>query len=240
MEATPHDVAWGANPRTKTCYGDGTFPRHEDRIKLIPRELWKPVSLRRHVDHIFSQLDGMCTANGAVMTLEIERSFRGAAHNPELSPEYLYGQVAQWGEGSGLDEILKSLAENGCCTRQEVPRIDGHLHRSWPENHEDLAGANRMLEWVDLNASFDAVATALQLHKPCLVGVRWPGGGGHAICVTELFSYPAAQLTADPTWCIGGPNSWGSAWGDDGFYTLTERQCGDFSQFGCWAAGTST
>ena len=236
MQATPHGVVWGALPRTKTCYGDGTFPKHTSRIELIPRKLWQPVSLRRHVPPIYSQADGMCTANGACSVVMTERSFRGREENPVLSPEYLYGQVAKWGEGSSLDEILRELADTGVCTREQVPQVDGHLHRSWPDGHVELAGENRVLEWIDLNASFDAVATCLQLQKPCLVGVRWPGGGGHAVEVTELFQ----TVGRDVQWNIGGPNSWGPNWGDAGFYTLTERQCGDFEQYGCWAIGTTT
>ena len=127
MQAPPDKTEFGALERTRTCYGDGVFPRHEDVFAPIPRKLWQPVSLNRHVQTIYSQLDGMCTANGACEVMMTERSFRGrpypklsppdavsfvggAINNPILSPEHLYGQVADWGEGSALDDILQALS----------------------------------------------------------------------------------------------------------------------------------
>ena len=235
MQKPPGNIEWGAMPRKKTCYGDGIFPTHEERFALLDRSLWQPISLSRHVSHIYSQADGMCTANGACQAMRIERDFRNRPTNPVLSPEYLYGQVATWGQGSSLDEILRALVDRGCCTREQVPQSGGHLARSWPEEHEELAAENRMLEFIDLDADFDAVATSLQQARPCLVGVRWPGGGGHAICATDLVRDGNGN-----GWAIRGPNSWGEDWGDEGFYTLTERECRDFGQYGCWAVGTST
>jgi len=276
MQASPGNIEWGAMSRKKTCYGDGIFPTHEERFKLIDRSLWQPISLSRHVSHIYSQADGMCTANGAVQCMMVERDFRNRPRNPLLSPEYLYGQVARWGQGSSLDEILRALVDGGCCTWEQVPQAGGHLAKSWPEDHETLAAENRVLEWIDLNADFDAVATSLQHVRPVLGGVRWDGDPrkGHAICVTELVQFtrvavarlthlgwnPPRGLEYD-TWGCRGPNSWDETWGEEpgytdddlrwlesagrepltgGWYTLTESECRDFRDFGCWAVGAST
>ncbi len=230
MPAIPSGIEFGALPRTATCYGDGTFPKWEDTFYLLPRNKWQPVSLNRHVQIIYGQMDGMCTSNGACETEMILRSFRGRPDNPVLSPEHLYSLHSRWGTGSTLDENLKTLVDVGVCTRVQVPA-------AWPvvlpDDWKAKAAKNRMLEFIDLNADFDAVATALQRGHPCLIGVNWPGGGGHAIAATEL-------ARDGRGWVLRGPNSWGKDWGDDGFYTLTERQCDDFSTFGCWAAGSST
>jgi hypothetical protein len=229
MQAIPSDVEFGALHRTATAYGDGTFPRWENRWKLMPRNLWQPVSMNHHVKMIYGQLDGMCSSNGACETLMIDRAFRG---KPQflLSPEHLYSQHSRWGTGSTLDENLKALVDVGVCTRKQVPA-------KWPvklpSDWKALAAKNRMLEYIDLDADFDAVATALQRYHVCLIGVNWPGGGGHAIACTEL-------AREGRGWVLRGPNSWGPDWGEDGFYTLTERQCADFGAFGCWAAGSST
>ena len=241
MQAPPPNIEFGALPR-QTKYGDGTFPRHEDAWPLIDRKVWKPVSLNRHVRSIYDQLDGMCTSNGACQTMMVERSFRGRLRNPELNAEYLYYLHSKWGDGSTLDENLRALIDSGVNARLVA---------------NDRRAANRMLEAIDLNADFDAVATALQRGHPCLVGVIWPGSTrrrGHAICVTELEKGVGE-------WHIRGPNSWGEDWGEQpdytpeelrwleakgyrpltgGFYTLTERECADFATFGCWAAGSST
>lgn len=233
MQSPPKGTEFGCLPRTLTRYGDGTFPTYPERFDLIDRKLWKPVSLNRHVKTIYDQFDGMCTANGGCGVMMAERSFRGREH-VVLSPEHLYGQVARWGEGASLDSILKALTETGVCTREVIPP-EYWRPGDWPEDWRENAADHRMLEAVDLNADFDAVATALQRFRPCLVGVFWPGSrrGGHAVEVTELWN-------DGREWGIGGPNSWGPLWNTMGFYGLTERQCADFGAFGCWAAGAST
>ena len=254
MKPPPSNIEFGAMPR-KTAYGDGTFPKHRSAWKPIPRKLWRPVSFSRHVDFVYSQLSTMCTANAACGAMRTERSFRNREHNPVLSPENLFGQVATPGEGSGLDEILQKMIDPGVCTREDIPPDDWRPDE-WPIDWEDGANENKMLEWIDLDGDFDAVATALQRHRPCVVGVYWPGlrRAGHAVCVTELWN-------AGENWGIGGPQTWGENWGvaptytpDDllwlkthgirpftsGFYSLTERECADFASFGAWAAGSST
>jgi len=251
MQSTPSRISFGLKPR-KSKYGDGTFPCYEarDDMRLILREDWKQVSLNRHVPLIYSQFDGMCTSNAACMTMMVERSLRNRGSNPILSPEYLYYLHSQWGTGSTLGENLRALVDKGTLTHA----IAGRDGKSPPEDHKVLAQANRVLEFVDLNADFDAVASALQRRRPCVVGVRWPGGGGHAVCATEL-------VRDGNVWAIRGPNSWGESWGerpeytpaeeawlsirareqlDGGWFTLTERQCSDFKTFGCWAVGMST
>ncbi len=253
MPAIPPGIEFGALPRTATRYGDGTFPKYEDVFKLMPRKLWLPVSLNRHVPIIYRQMDGHCTSNGACETEMISRSIRGRKHNPILSPENLYGQHSKWGTGSTLDENLQAMIDTGVCTREQIPP-DKWKPKDWWADWRAMAAANKVLEWIDLNADFDAVATALQQRRPCLIGVNWPGGGGHAVAATQL-------IRDGKGWSIRGPNSWGEDWGQPphydpmerdwldsyaereltgGFYTLTERQCADFSTFGCWAAGSST
>lgn len=233
MQPTPPQIEFGALPRRTTC-GDGTFPVFRELYEPIPRKLWQPVSMRRHVTTIYSQLSTMCTANGACGVMMVDRKFRGRIHNPVLSPENLFGQIASPGEGTSLDDILYRLVEFGVCTREEIPPENWHP-KSWPADWRTTAAQNCVLEWIDLDADFDAVASCLQRYQPCLVGVYWPGRrrAGHAVCVTELW-------TDGAQWGIGGPNSWGEDWGDDGFYRLTERECADFGTFGCWALGSTT
>jgi hypothetical protein len=232
MDAIPPGIEFGALPRNST-YGDGTFPRYEDRpsLKLLPRDVWQPVSMSEYVKTIYSQLDGMCTSNGTCSCMMADRAFRGRS-KVVLSPEHLYGQHSKWGTGSTLGENLRKAINPGVCSRKTIPPSDWHPS-VWPSDWKNEAANYQVAEWIDLNADFDAVATALQMFRPCLIGVTWPSGGGHAIAATEL-----AKDGRD--WVVRGPNSWGENWGDNGFYTLTERQCDDFGQYGCWAIGATT
>jgi len=257
MQPPPPGTEFGALPRV-TRYGDGMFPKYEERFSLIPRAKWQPVSLNRHVERIRSQLDGMCTRNGAVSGMEVERSARGRP-GPELSAEYLYLLHNKWGTGSSLDGALDDLISPGVVSMSDVGNVQMRNKSEFPDDHENLAEANRLLEAVDLNADFDAVATALQRHRPCLIGVRWPGGGGHAVLATQL------GVTKRGRWYLRGANSWDEKWGEPpgytqeeldwlalvahgsprrpltgGFFTLTEAECRDFKTFGCWAFGSST
>ena len=250
----PAGIAFGALPR-KTKYGDGTFPLHSHRWPLIPRSEWRPASLNRHVPRILSQLDGMCTRNASVLGIEAERSMRGRGDNPPLSAEYHYLRHNLWGVGSSLDDALIELQQEGTISLADCGGVQMRSRAEFPHDHEILAEQNRLFEAIDLNADFDAVATALQRRHPCLVGVRWEGGGGHAVLATQLLEVQRGR------WAIRGPNSWGEEWGevpgytDDeiawlktnnrrplsgGFFTLTEAECRDFATFGCWAFGSST
>jgi hypothetical protein len=259
MQAPPRGTEFGALPR-ETRYGDGTFPRWHERFTLYPRNSWQPISLNRHVERIRSQLDGMCTRNGAASGMEIERSIRGRP-GPQLSAEYLYLLHNRWGAGSSLDGALSDLISPGCISMADVAGRQVRGRDEFPVDHEILAAVHRLLEAVDLNVYFDAVATALQQYKPCLIGVTWPGGGGHAVVATELARDEQANRLGGSRWVIRGPNSWGEEWGEPpgytreelawlkangrepltgGFYTLTEAQCRDFKTYGCWAFGSST
>ena len=234
MAAPPKNVQWGTRER-KTRYGDGSFPCHADRFEIMPRKDWQSVSLRPYVRTVYSQLDGMCTSNGGASLMMIDRQIRRPDEpQPILSPEFLYGLHSKWGQGSSLDDNLWALIDEGICTRETVPQ-NKWRPSDWPGHARDEARNYRVHPegFVDLDGLFDAVATALQLGFPSLIGVRWPSGGYHAVACTELDR-------RNRGWRLGGPNSWGARWNGDGFYWLEEGQCVDMRRVGAWALMTTT
>jgi hypothetical protein len=80
----------------------------------------------------------------------------------------------------------------------------------------------------NLQGNFDRVATALQRGFAGWIGVRWPGGGGHSVLVSSLKRVSNA-------WYLRGPNSWGAKWNGDGFWELSEGQCGSMESHGAYA-----
>ena len=236
MQTPPDKIQFGLLPRT-TKFGDGTFPCYAERFGLLPRDEWQPVSMSRHVKHIFGQLSTMCTSNAGSGAVMVERSFRGRPL-VVLSPEWLHMMHSKWGEGASLDTVLKMLIDPGTVDRKLFPKATSRREWETQARPPDDAPRFKLLEAIDLGHDFDAVATAIQLRKPCVIGVNWPGtrGGGHAVCVTEL---DLANDDRGRRWVLRGPNSWGSDWDGNGFFELTEMQCGGFRQYGAWCVGTS-
>ena len=226
----PTDVNWGLLPR-KSVFRDGNWPAFEDQFKVLPRSQWQEVRNRRHVKTIYAQLDGMCAGNAAAGALMVLRSQQGQPH-VVMSPENLYMQHSSWGTGSTLEENLRYVSQVGVCDRETVPQNQWRP-RDWPSDWRDNAKRYRVLEWWDLGDAdgriFDAMASALQHGFVVVIGLRWPGGGGHSVLATDLVRIGSG-------WSVEGPNSWGEEWGDRGFYQLSESQCRSMTSYGCWAA----
>ncbi len=230
--AIPAGVDFGALPRTRTEFGDGTFPCYSDRFQLIPEKLWQPISLSRFVRHIFGQIDGHCTSNAFCQAAMINRVMCGRRHRI-LAPEYLYRLHSRDGTGSSLIENTEYMLSHGVPFRSTIPQSMNK--RQYNSAHAKEALQNRFIEVADLDGLFEAVATALQRYLVPIIGVEWPGrrGGGHSVAVTEL-------IKERDGWHLGGPNSWGKKWKGTnpdlplGFYDLSRRQCRTMPNFGAF------
>ena len=228
--APPSDTIFGLLGR-EARYGDGTWAKAEDAVRVLPRADWL-ASINAHlVWEIFSQLDGHCTSNAATMCVELLREQSGQQQTP-LAPHTLYMQHSRWGTGSSLDENLRQLRDVGVLTEATWP--ESRAQRgivdpdTWSGELKAEAAKYRVLEWFDCDGSFDLGASALQRGMPLCVGLRWPGGGGHCVLVTDLVKVGSG-------WGFRGPNSWGKSWGDNGFFTLTEAQMRSGPGYGSWA-----
>lgn len=224
MAPPPEGMTFTLQPRTSQP-GDGTFPlfAKDGGFEAIPRSEWQPVSMRHQVWVIHDQLDGECTSNATSQCVMVVREQTGLPR-VELAPECLYQHCGRWNTGSTLDCNLLKVGEFGIRDR-------AHCAKTWPAPRpigwETNAARHKATEWYDLDGDFNLVATALQMGFVVNIGVNWPGGGGHSVCVTEL-------RYKDGGWQVGGPNSWGATWNGDGFWWLTERQCTSSSRFGAF------
>jgi hypothetical protein len=215
----------------ETRYGDGTWTTAESAVPVLPRADWQPINNSHLVKVVFSQLDGHCAANASVQCLACLREQSGQPF-VELSPHSLYMQHSRWGTGSSLDENLRQLRDVGVMTMATFPEskcprlIIEPSH--WTREQRDEAMQYRVLEWYDCDGSFDLGASALQRGMPVVIGLRWPGGGGHSVLATDL-------AKKGNEWAFRGPNSWGASWGDKGFFALTESQMRSGPGYGSWA-----
>ena len=231
LAGIPNDTEFGCLPRDEgvfaKCYGDGDIPTFVDEhIDIIPRADWEDdIGCEHFVDQIFDQLDGMCASNAAVSALMVSRAIAGQK-DVLLAPNDVYDHVGRWNTGSTIGDNLRALIDIGVRTREQQPR-------KWPVQREPGwekdARQYRIHEAIDLKGNFDAVVTAIHLRFSVVIGLRWPGGGGHAVCVTRFRNGK-----------LRGPNSWGAHWNGDGFFELSESQCESMPRYGAFAIRAAT
>jgi len=218
-------VSWGCNPRDSGVFGkecgDGDLDTMEDlALDIIPRSEWieEGVGMSECVFHIFDQLDGMCASN-AITAGMMACLKQQTGEEVFLAPEDLYDHVGRWGTGSTIPENVNAAANIGIRTRRQVAH-DWPVKR--PDGWQGDAAEHMLFEWADFsNHGWDGMVSLLHRDFCCFFGIIWPGGGAHAILATEYGNK-----------LVRGPNSWGSDWGEDGFFKLSERQCKTLPRFG--------
>lgn len=231
--------AAAGDPRhLKAVFGDvGT-------AKLIPRDQWRPVSLRGLFPAKRKDQDGvgMCNCSATGEVVEGVRRLSGLPEVP-LSAGDLYRRVCGGVDrGSLLEDALKEAMEVGIAPESVVPYLD------WSRDHAGagpLRGKYRILEalWCP---TFDHIASALQQGFLVDLGVWWYGSdpvdqdgwlddvgragrGGHALCQSGL-------VERNGKWGTEFPNTWGNSWGKDGWGVLPEGRVADGCKvFQAWA-----
>ncbi|MCU0870722.1 MAG: hypothetical protein MUE50_00105 [Pirellulaceae bacterium] len=224
----PPNVAWGATPETQT--NRAKCRAFADQFAVLPRSAWKTVRRRQFVKHIYDQLDGMCTSNGASGLVMWLRAMSGQPHKV-LVPPTLYEQHSRWGTGSSLGENIDALINIGVCDADfcggDQVRLGAVTSKPWREN----AARYKLLpdEVWNCNGQLANVVSALQYGFACLIGLNWPGGGGHSVLATDV------EVDGGKLWLFG-PNSWGNTWNGNGFWQLSESQLSSMSRYGAYAA----
>jgi hypothetical protein len=226
MDAPPQTVHWGA--LEQTAANRARCRAFASTFTTIPRSEWRTCRRRHLVRHIYDQLDGHCMSNAAAGMVMAVREAAGLPCKI-LVPPTLYEQHSRWGAGSSIGENVEALITTGICDADFAGGDQVRL-AGVPSNWRDNARRYRILrdEAYDLDGDLDAVATAILLGFCPIIGVTWPGGGGHGVLATDLVVEGSAVS-------LEGPNSWGAKWNGIGFWSLTERQLGSMARYGAYA-----
>jgi len=94
----------------------------------------------------------------------------------------------------------------------------------WPLNDRDESNAelgwernaaqHRIIRWADVEG-FDMQMTCALRRLPVPIGLGW---WGHLVCQLDPIHYGGTDFG------IGCDNSWGSDYGENGYFELTERR----------------
>jgi len=197
----------GCLPRS-TRLGDGTFiVGDESVLTIIPRDKLETMSMRPLIRNRVNQgMQNSCASAATAGCVMLKRHDIGLA-DVVLSQASLYRFVNGGRDsGSQLDDNLRQLAKVGIAPVSVVPQYNWQANPPWPTTWVAEAAKYKALEWWDL-ADTMAIASAVSVGMPCVIGVFWSGGGGHAIVCIGI------RVKADGSLEFEILNSWAN-WGD--------------------------
>ncbi|MFO7619331.1 MAG: NosD domain-containing protein [Thermoplasmata archaeon] len=165
--------------------------------------------------------------------------------NNQVSPAYLYNLAnAGYNIGSDMNDVADLIISNGACSMAEMPYNTGD-YTSWPD--EDwiwVSGMKRKAvskTWLDItkNNGMDALKAHLAAGNSAVTHIQvWDNfynisyfnnvyssverygkdWGGHAVAIC---GYDDDFPTADGPGALRMVNSWGTGWGDAGYWWLS-------------------
>jgi hypothetical protein len=115
--------------------------------------------------------------------------------------------------GGSPEEALHQLRNFGACEQSYWPlndRNENNAKAGWEENRK----LYRLIRWADISG-FDMQMTCALLRLPVPIGLGW---WGHLVCQLDPIHYGGDDFG------IGCDNSWGTDYGDNGYFELTERR----------------
>lgn len=205
-------------------------------IPDIPESEWRPFDYRDDPNFKVAMKDqgqiGACNGHSGNSSLEVGFYVAGVPH-VSLSPWMIYADLCQGVDrGSNISEALQLLRDRGTCEERFVPwgTID-------PRRLSREAQENRVRYKIEIGyrlTTFREMCIAAQLRQAINFSVPVNGNfnsldmydrpqnhyGVHNHAVTG-----GIYMKKLPTneWVIGMQNSWGKAWGQNGYCSIGEK-----------------
>ena len=193
---------------------------------------------------------GSCTAHALVANMEFLEESGGEAFSP-LSRLFVYfnerqieGDISE-DHGARLRDGIKSLKQWGVCPERQWPYRPDLVFEKPPSEAYARAAARKVSKYERLK-TLEEMKDCLASGSPFVFGfVVYPSFESIEVTRTGLASMPKpgeqplgghavmAVGYDDATHRITAKNSWGSSWGDSGFFSLpyeylTQGLAGDF------------
>lgn len=208
----------------------GDWPTSEAIAPLLHTDKWEQfggINIDKHKWMVKDQGNqGSCAGAAAVGAFMLVRAVAGLpqVHLSQAVPYALSNGGRD--NGASIDTILQKMMEVGTVPDSYIDSMDwrGYGRKQWPEDWRDEAKDYQIFEAWDC-PTYKHVISALCHGFPCVGGVTWSGGGGHAIIFTGWKGGQTRIL-----------NSWGADYGDDGIGWLPDRQVErGIVRYGAWA-----
>lgn len=219
----PHSAKMGCLPRLTSPGEFLPILGDVETAPLVPRHKLSDMDLSPNDSPALNQGNqSSCTCASLASALQhVRNTMNGANILPSWAT--LYGPSNGGRDsGSAIDTALAHLMRVGICPQQidGEPYIDpfdwkGYYNGSWPDDWQTQARNLRLLEGWDC-PSVDHVLSAMYHGFVSVIGVFWPGGGGHAI---KLVGYDKTNKR------LRLQNTWSQAWGHRGYGWLDESVC---------------
>ncbi len=215
-------------------------PLWKDVRAVLPRNAWQECSMISLGVPTLDQ-DGISGCVGWGSTGAFWEAWNASGGTPhEFSPSFLYAQINGGSDnGAMVGDAIEALTKTGICLSSEVPD-DMIYTREIPKSAYDTAARFKVKSWIQC-ATFDEMATAVQLRKPVSFGVeignafepnsqgvipdQRGGGGGHCMRASGL-----KQINGK--WYLEVRNSWGVRFGLGGTCYMPESY---FDETDNWA-----
>ena len=219
-------------PSTRVLATRGALPD-------VPASQFQPFDLRTNPDFRVKIKDqgqrGACNGHAAASSDEIARFISGQAH-VDLSAWKVYADLCQGVDrGSCISDALEYMVNHGTCREELV--VWGTINPSQITQWARDDAARFRIEIGHRLNTFAEMCVAAQLRQPFNFSIpvngnfntldqygrpgNHAGAHNHAVC-------GGLGMKKLPTneWAILAQNSWGTGWGDKGYFWFTEKNLG--------------